>query len=441
MYWKPLQTSFAAASALAIGLGVAGCADSSTGTPSQQLSPPTASADAVKFWESGASVHWNALLRDLIAAKSTKPNQQANLRGFTYLSLAQYDAVIAAEDGTHGSAHPSTRGAVAGASAVVLEYLFPADAAAFEAEVQAQRVAPRSPGEAHTEFGAGETIGRAIGAAVVASAQTDRFNAVWTGTVPTGPGLWFSSAVPPAPPLLPLLGQMRPFFMTSGDQFRPGPPPAFGSPAYLRALAEIRKFSDTRTPEQLAIAQFWAGTTGSLVAGFWNAEIAADVVSSSPRRAAGGARLRAREHGSDGRQHRLPRHEVHLLADPAVAGRPRDHDADRAAQPSVVCVEPRVRLGNRRLRARRALSRPGDAAGGDGRRSCRIAALRRNPLSVRQGGGTDVSLAESPIWRSRRTSTGMRRSRCAERFETGPPGSAGQLPPGPRHGPPLTGVS
>ena len=279
MYWKPLHTSFVAASALAIGLGVAGCADSSTGTPPQQLSPPTASSDAVKFWEAGASVHWNALLRDLIAAKATKPNQQANLRGFTYLSLAQYDAVIAAEDGTHGSAHPSTRGAVAGASAVVLEYLFPADAAAFEAEVQAQRVAPRSPGEAHTEFGAGETIGRAIGAAVVASAQTDRFNAVWTGTVPTGPGLWFSSAVPPAPPLLPLLGQMRPFFMRSGDQFRPGPPPAFGSPAYLRALAEIRNFSDTRTPEQLAIAQFWAGTTGSLVAGFWNAEIADDIVS------------------------------------------------------------------------------------------------------------------------------------------------------------------
>lgn len=273
------HTPLVLVSALALGLGVAGCADSSTGTLPQQLSPPTASSDAAKFWEAGASVHWNALLRDLITGKSSKPNQQATLRAFTYLSLAQYDAVIAAEDGTDGSAHPSMRGAVAGASAVVLEYLFPADAAALEAAVQAQRAAPEYPGEVQTDFAAGETIGRAIGAAVVASAQTDRFSAVWTGTVPTGPGLWFSSAVPPAPPLLPLLGQMRPFFMTSGDQFRPGPPPAFGSPEYLAALAEIRNFSDTRTPEQLAIARYWAGTTGSLVAGFWNAEIAADVVS------------------------------------------------------------------------------------------------------------------------------------------------------------------
>jgi hypothetical protein len=68
-------------------------------------------------------------------------------------------------------------------------------------------------------------------------------------------------------------------FLTSGEQFRPGPPPAFGSREYLAALAEIRNLSDTRTPEQLAIARFWAGTTGSLVAGFWNAQIADLVVS------------------------------------------------------------------------------------------------------------------------------------------------------------------
>jgi membrane-associated phospholipid phosphatase len=219
------------------------------------------------------------LLRDLIAAKTVKPNQQANLRAFTYLSLAQYDAVIAAEDGKDKSLHPSARGAIAGASAVVLEFLFPSDATAFEGAVQAQRAGPRYPGESRTDFAAGESIGRAIGTSVVAAAMTDGFSAPWLGTVPTGPGLWFSSATPPAPPLLPMLGQMRTFFMTSGSQFRPGPPPVFGSPEYLAALAEIRAFSDNRTPEQLAIARYWAGTTGSLVAGFWNAEIASLAVS------------------------------------------------------------------------------------------------------------------------------------------------------------------
>jgi membrane-associated phospholipid phosphatase len=66
---------------------------------------------------------------------------------------------------------------------------------------------------------------------------------------------------------------MRPFFLTSGNQFRPPAPPDCDSPEFRAALAEIRHFSDTRTPEQLAIAQYWAGTTGSLVAGLWNEKV------------------------------------------------------------------------------------------------------------------------------------------------------------------------
>ena len=50
----------------------------------------------------------------------------------------------------------------------------------------------------------------------------------------------------------------RTFALTSGDQFRPGPPPAFGSAEFNAALQEIRALSDGLTPTQLAIAQFWA---------------------------------------------------------------------------------------------------------------------------------------------------------------------------------------
>jgi hypothetical protein len=220
-----------------------------------------------------ASVAWNEKARNYVNGLTVKPSQQANLRGFAYLSLAQYNAVVAAEKGggedEEDGKRASPQAAVAGASAVVLSYLFPAGAGVFEAAVRAQADrASRTYDEDHTDFPAGEAIGRAIGAAVVASAKTDRFDAVWTGTVPVGPGLWTGTN-----PLLPLLGQMRTFFMTSGSQFRPPPPPAFGSPEYLAALAEVRHISDTRTPEQLAIAQFWAMTTGTLVAGFWNAQV------------------------------------------------------------------------------------------------------------------------------------------------------------------------
>jgi PAP2 superfamily protein len=120
-------------------------------------------------------------------------------------------------------------------------------------------------------------VGRAVGANVVASAGTDRFNAPWTGTIPVCPGCWHPNT-PGLPPIHPQQGQMRPFFMTSGDQFRPAPPPAFGSSEYLAALAEIRHFSDTRTREQDSIAKFWAFPAGTfLVAGFWNS-VASDLI-------------------------------------------------------------------------------------------------------------------------------------------------------------------
>ena len=58
---------------------------------------------------------------------------------------------------------------------------------------------------------------------------------------------------------------MRPFFLTGASQFRSPPPPAFASPAYLTALAELRQIADTRTPEQTAIAKFWASEGGARI--------------------------------------------------------------------------------------------------------------------------------------------------------------------------------
>jgi membrane-associated phospholipid phosphatase len=60
--------------------------------------------------------------------------------------------------------------------------------------------------------------------------------------------------------------------MTSGAQFRPAPPPPFGSPEFEAAVAEVRRFSDLRTAEQLEIARFWADGAGtSTPPGHWNA--------------------------------------------------------------------------------------------------------------------------------------------------------------------------
>lgn len=231
------------------------------------------SAAALPFWEANAAVEWNAVARDLVIRNGT--NALVAFRVYANVSVAQYHAAIAAEEGKVKNVHPSVHAAIARASADVLTFLYPAEGPALEALLAARLAAPGWPGERHTDRTAGEDIGRAVAAEVIARAQNDRFILSFSGTVPVGPGLWFSSAVPPAPPVGASLGQALTFLLTSGAQFRPPPPPAFGSPEYLAALDEVRQVAINRTPEQTAIAVFWAFPPGTYAPpGYWN-EVAA----------------------------------------------------------------------------------------------------------------------------------------------------------------------
>lgn len=230
-----------------------------------------AAKEALRPWESSASVYWNQVTRDLIVKYKSNPFF-AN-RAFGILTTAQYNAIIAAEQSDPQQGGASIPAAVARASVATLTYLFPTEQAALEALLEAELSAPGRPGDARGDVSFGESIGQEIADGVIARAQNDRFFAPWTGTVPVGPGLWFSSATPPAPPVGPMFGLARTYFLNSGDQFRPAPPPAFNSPEFAAALAEVRHISDTRTAEQTAIAVFWALQAGTITPpGFWNQE-------------------------------------------------------------------------------------------------------------------------------------------------------------------------
>ncbi len=149
----------------------------------------------------------------------------------------------------------------------MLTYLFPAAAQSFEDLVTAQSNA--GPGQPQPSFARGEEIGRAVGAEIVARAQADGFNGPFTGTIPTGPGLWISNTSP-ATIAGGQLPTSLPWFLTSPSQFRSAPPPAFGSAALNAALAEIRQISDTRTADQTRVAAYWALNAGTPTAsGFW----------------------------------------------------------------------------------------------------------------------------------------------------------------------------
>jgi membrane-associated phospholipid phosphatase len=220
---------------------------------------------------SAASVEWNEIERRLVIKHQANPFQA--LRGYTIVSLAQYNAVIAAELAENAPRPASRRAAAARASAVVLAYLYPTEAAALDSIVRHQVASPGWLEDGDPDAAAGEAAGRIVAEQVVESAKRDRYFAPWTGTVPVGPGSWFSSTVPPTPPSGATVGEARPFFLMSGSQFRPAAPPAFGSKEFVDALAEVRRISETRTPEQDSLAKFWAFPVGTYTGGgYWNEE-------------------------------------------------------------------------------------------------------------------------------------------------------------------------
>lgn len=202
--------------------------------------------NAPKFWETNAAVLWNDVATQLAAVQAVDA-----VRMYTYLSFAQLRAAEAAAAGTE--AHPPVSAAIGGASAGVLASLFPTQVATIEAALDAQEAADPWPGNKHDDFAAGEALGRSVATHIMAFAQGDRVGLQDPGTPPVGPGYWIWNG---GPIVRGNLGA-RPFFLSSGDEFRPAPPPAFGSPAFAAALAEVRAISDGRTAEQLAIAQYW----------------------------------------------------------------------------------------------------------------------------------------------------------------------------------------
>jgi hypothetical protein len=118
-----------------------------------------------------------------------------------------------------------------------------------------QRLAAIPDGPAKT---LGVTLGREVAAGIVRLRANDGRNVALQPYVSgTAPGQ-FRSANPN--PIFRHFPAMRPFALSSLDQFRPPAPPALNSAAYAAAFEEVRALGGTasaqRTAEQLDIARF-----------------------------------------------------------------------------------------------------------------------------------------------------------------------------------------
>jgi membrane-associated phospholipid phosphatase len=225
-----------------------------------------------------ASPSWQEMARNLVA--DAKFNALAAGRAYPLLGVVQYLAVQRAEEAqsTIGARPETDRGAVAGASVAVLSYLFPTKIETLEEMAKQQRNAP--PAQSRAALAMGEAIGRAVGAEMVARGRVDGFGTANTAIAPLGAGLWTSSTTPATLTAGGQLPGMARWFLVSANQFRPGPPPTFGSTEFNAALAEIRKISDTRTDQQIQIATFWAFNPGTATPpGFWLEQASKEIAS------------------------------------------------------------------------------------------------------------------------------------------------------------------
>ena len=279
-----LRTSARIATAAITLAFLTACATDKPG-PTEVSALANVSSSDVRSTPIPVSTVWQKTARDLVSAASFSP--LAGVHAYPVLGVAQYLAVQRAEAAIGGSDNEderrsdngngpggrrrleTDRGAVAGASVVVLKYFFPASATVLEDMVTAQ--ANAGSGQPHPAFAAALAIGRAVGAEMVTRATGDGYSIFADPAPPVGPGYWTTNA-----PGLPVAGGqfpgITPWFLIHAWQFRPVPPPAFGSAAFNAARDEIEHITavGTRTQAQVDIAVRWALNAGTpTAAGFW----------------------------------------------------------------------------------------------------------------------------------------------------------------------------
>lgn len=222
-----------------------------------------------------ANAWMTAMLEAIRLAASVPPVAG---RAMAMVSTAMYDAVnsVNAASTAFLARVSSPSGASAPAAAVaaahrVLSYLFPAQRAIFDQQY-ASSLAQIDPGQSRDD---GLAVGAQVGEIVIALREDDGAIDYADYSPSNEPGKWRPTAPGFAVALLPNWGNVKPFAMSSGSQFRPDAPMDLDSARYAADFEEIKAIgradSSTRTADQTQAARFWSDGAGTYTpAGHWN---------------------------------------------------------------------------------------------------------------------------------------------------------------------------
>lgn len=216
-------------------------------------------ASQIAFWDAGApSYRWMDLISNRLLAGT--PTSAYPHRVYAYVAMAMYDATVAAweskyyyqrlrpsemnhklptaVDVPNSPSYPSEHAAAAQAAATMLAYFLPNEAQTFQAMADEAGWSRVQAGvQFPSDYYAGADLGRKVAERVIAKANADGSDAVWSGTIPTGPCNWKGTN-----PVNITAANWKPFLLTSPGQFRPPAPPACDSQALQNDLLVVHNF-------------------------------------------------------------------------------------------------------------------------------------------------------------------------------------------------------
>ena len=240
--------------------------------------------DRIKYWDAGAP-QYRWIQRSVKYMEDHGVATPRAGRLLALLTVSMYDSTVAAWDAKYtfnrarpadrdpslaaialpsSPSYPDERAVAAGAASTVLAYAFPADADLFNTWADEAAQSRVEAGVAYpSDTADGLMLGREVGLKAVEWGRVDGSDAVWTGTVPQEPGKWTGTN-----PIEPMAGTWKPWALTSGRQFRPGPRAAADSDQIKAEVAAVRDYPRTNLTN--LTASYWEYYGGRASFEFWN---------------------------------------------------------------------------------------------------------------------------------------------------------------------------
>ncbi len=233
----------------------------------------------IAYWNAGAPAYrWNQITVDAIVKRGI-PIHFAE-RALALVHVGIYDATVAGWEAKYAHnrprpsefdsnlttvipnpaspAYPSEHAIAAGAASTVLAWLFPNEAEVFQAQAQAAANSRLLAGVDYpSDVEAGLELGRQVAEMVIAYGEADGTSVPWDGTIPTDPTGWTGEN-----PILPQAATWQTWALSSPDQFRSEPPPAYDSEELAAEMEELRTIERGRP--QVAAAFYWEYGSGAM---------------------------------------------------------------------------------------------------------------------------------------------------------------------------------